>query len=153
MITDIRCFSQQQLEEIWLMMPDEGKHRSAIISIVDPSEQNSAIFKDHMNKLELKFSDCRPYSAWKFPQYKMKAMSVDDARKVVYFLSSVQSSPLSFSLLIHCFAGICRSGAIGYFAQTMSNVHPLTFSERNKQIMPNEWVLDLLYQTRMEMGK
>lgn len=55
------------------------------------------------------------------------------------------------SIIVHCSAGISRSGAVARFlSETMSGVQEERFVKDNPQIMPNVWVYDLLWSTHWE---
>jgi predicted protein tyrosine phosphatase len=45
---------------------------------------------------------------------------------------------------VHCAAGICRSGAVGYFANKYLGLNEQEFLTKNYQIFPNQYVYDIL---------
>jgi predicted protein tyrosine phosphatase len=47
-------------------------------------------------------------------------------------------------LVVHCFMGINRSGAVASFTQKYLNLDVKQFNHDNPFIMPNEWVMNML---------
>jgi predicted protein tyrosine phosphatase len=72
----------------------------------------------------------------------------DMAEKIVNFLEAMDTSK---DLYVHCFAGICRSGAVASFANdyfynkgVIDDFERELFASRNRQIVPNRLVYSLL---------
>lgn len=61
------------------------------------------------------------------------------AKRTLEFLEKIHSDKDESVLVLHCHAGISRSGAIAYFA---SQKYKIDFHDPN--IYPNRWVLELL---------
>lgn len=95
-------------------------------------------FRDAPNLLVLFFDDVEA----EFPH----AMTEDDVEKIVTFIRSSNPRPL----LIHCMAGISRSGAIGKALNRYFNVkNPKAFRQfsiDNPDIVPNKHVYKILMQ-------
>jgi predicted protein tyrosine phosphatase len=72
---------------------------------------------------------------------KTRAFTKEDAKRVITFLDSNKHIE---SLLIHCAAGISRSGAVGQFALDYLKGDKEYFRINNSQILPNAKVLQLL---------
>jgi len=107
----------------------------AIISINDNSNSFWGIpfFNvDHLNVLNLKFDDVD------VDIKECKAFTREQALKTIDFLSSQKNRK---TLLIHCAAGISRSGAIGQFAIHYLNGDKEHFRLKNSHILPNNKVL------------
>ena len=70
-------------------------------------------FEDFTNKnlLKLWFDDVSEFTTWNGMEYKL--FNADDAHKVVEFIKEKQDDVDTF--IVHCTAGISRSGAIGMF--------------------------------------
>lgn len=78
------------------------------------------------------------------PKYKdLKLFDNKDAKKIVEFLDII--SKFCEVLVVHCDAGISRSGAVGLFACKYLNLDEKKFMEKNR-IYPNNHI----YRTLME---
>ena len=64
----------------------------------------------------------------------------DHAKTIIEFLDKIKQIPI---LVVHCAAGISRSGAVGLFANRYFELDESTFRKRNR-ISPNFHVLDVL---------
>lgn len=89
---------------------------------------------DHPNLLKLQFSDVEYKYNW-----QVELMSQDQAEQIREFLQD-NSKPL----VVHCLAGISRSGAVGTYAAEMYPEDNLEFYETNPHVWPNQYVLRLL---------
>lgn len=117
-----------------------------IISINDPDgpylfgNTNKAdyghLFAPHGNVLSLCFHDVDKV----YPGYTL--FSEEDAVKVIEFLTEKVYD--GDNLLVHCFAGISRSGAVGTFARELYGLDYDSFLRMNRQIVPNRHVLSTL---------
>lgn len=119
----------------------------AFISINDTSGKyyHEPLFKeDHGNVLTLFFDDVEN-DLERSPTNKnvCKSFSEDQAKQVLTFLN--QNKDVE-TILVHCAAGISRSGAIGQFALDFLKGDKDFFRITNKYIMPNSKVLRLLNQ-------
>lgn len=65
------------------------------------------------------------------------------AQRIVSFLDRLKSRPESETLIVHCDAGISRSGAVGEFASDYFGLDYAKFKEMNK-VLPNHYVKLLL---------
>jgi predicted protein tyrosine phosphatase len=75
---------------------------------------------------------------------KLKLFSSDHAKSIIYFIDSINNNQYIKTLVIHCAAGISRSGAVGLFANRYLNLDEKEFNYNNPLINPNEYILDLL---------
>jgi len=66
------------------------------------------------------------------------------AKQVIKFLDKVQKDEADSNLLVHCSAGISRSGAVGTFACDYCGLEYNKFIKENKFIMANQFVLSML---------
>jgi len=97
---------------------------------------------DHHNVLSLFFDDVENDLDISPTNHKeTKAFTKDDAKKIINFLDDNKNIN---TLLIHCAAGISRSGAVGSFALSYLNGDKEHFKQTNSFIMPNARVLRLL---------
>jgi predicted protein tyrosine phosphatase len=123
---------------------DELIH-SAFISINDfkGSFYHKPLFlSSHHNVLTLFFDDIeKDLELSPTNHQETKAFSKDDAIKIIKFLDDNKSVK---TLLIHCAAGISRSGAVGLFTLSYLNGDKEHFNKENKYILPNARVSRLL---------
>jgi protein-tyrosine phosphatase len=87
--------------------------------------------KKNYNKIKLKYSDASLFNEKK-------------AKAIIKFLSNIKLDLLEANLVIHCHAGISRSGAVGTFACEYLQLSYLEFIKENPYILANQYVLDIL---------
>lgn len=110
-----------------------------IISINDPAGP-LLIEKNSPNLLTLVFHDTEKLDTF-------TAFNEVDAKEVIKFLSKVDKKK---PLIIHCTAGISRSGAVGEFAAEFLGFNYLDFKKYNPQVIPNTLVKTTLYKVWRE---
>lgn len=71
----------------------------------------------------------------------------DQAKETIEFLRCL---PDDFTLVVHCGAGVCRSGAVADFASSMLHVDYNTFKNDNPHILPNIYILQTLRMYYLE---
>lgn len=146
MITHIECIARKTMEDFkekFLQRDDV-----AVISIIDPNMP--FIFEKNTFKiLQLKFSDIEPspFLKHQFICDDMTFMSHNQAVDIVSRINFLANDDNPWRLIINCSAGICRSGAIGQFAQAFSTMPDAHFASVNMHIKPNMWVFNLLVAT------
>lgn len=89
--------------------------------------------------LKLIFSDIKP-------SYNHKdeiLFNKNHAKQIISFVNNLKEID---TLVIHCHAGVSRSGAVGVFLAKYLNVDYERFKKENKNIFPNEYILDLLME-------
>lgn len=74
----------------------------------------------------------------------------DHAKAIIGLLDRVKEYPGNCNLMIHCDAGISRSGAVGAFAANHLNYDFKKFKKLNPNIHPNKFVLLTLYNSLEE---
>ena len=122
------------------------------ISVVD-TDQFSYIgehyFKfNHENVLNLQFDDCEHDGEPSPTQNKgTKAFSVEQAKEVFNFVKKHRDKE---TCIVHCAAGISRSGAIGSFINGYTQGDWYEFKRNNLQINPNPRVLRMLQGEKRE---
>jgi predicted protein tyrosine phosphatase len=89
--------------------------------------------------LKLAFGDVKPTYSYEDEILFNK----DHARQIISFVNNLKEID---TLVIHCHAGVSRSGAVGVFLAKYLNVDFEKFKEENKNISPNEYILDLLME-------
>jgi len=106
--------------------------------------------------LSLKFSDISNTEYYRLiNQFKTRAVnrlflfSTVQAKKIISFVDRINTN--TTDLVVHCEAGISRSGAVALFACRYLNLDEQQFWQLNKrkgkhkQIQPNRYVYDTLY--------
>jgi len=116
----------------------------AVISIMDSGYDR--IFTDTSKALTVWFDDIHPKTIHTFSLADCKAADYIDGCKILDFIEALP--PEVNRIMVHCTAGICRSGAVAtylheIFTQSMEDI----FRRDNPHILPNDWVLDLLWMT------
>lgn len=76
---------------------------------------------------------------------KVVAITEQQAKQIINFLSHINPTTASI-LIIHCTAGVSRSGAVGEFAKEYFRPHinNIEFKNMNPNIAPNQHILILL---------
>lgn len=119
-----------------------------VISVNDPVDDYLFEPKEHENLRSYLFSDVTPKvvqkeskwgSHWDYTHLTL--FTRIQARSIVEFL---MERDIDKPLLVHCFAGISRSGAIGAFAGLLYGYDFATLLRDHPHIKPNPWVLSLL---------
>ena len=109
----------------------------AAISITVPGE-SKVVFPEGVQVLALEFYDMDtpvPGEEEKYPIF-----TEDQGRQVIEFLRSIGDK----DLLIHCHAGIARSGAIALVAHELFGTDAAQFEADNKSIDPQPIVVRIL---------
>lgn len=118
---------------------------TAFISINDTHGQWSVSWfdEDHSNVLRLWFDDVENDTDKFSPtnQEKVTAFTVEDAKKVKQFIKDNKHKK---QFVVHCSAGISRSGAVGQFICDFFRCDREEFLRNNPHIFPNGRVTRLL---------
>lgn len=131
----------------------------ALISIY--SVDNDEIFNDDNLRGDLKERNCQDILSIRFGditdtdyerilKYSNKIkrefhlFTEDQAHKIITFLDKIKNK-VNF-LLIHCDAGISRSGAVGIFSCRYYKLDENSFRKTNPYILPNQYVYMKLYE-------
>jgi len=115
----------------------------ALISIWNSSELMT--FK---NITLLKNKECKDVISIKFADTKVELEGMNlfndmDAHHILNFINSTNETEVEI-LIVHCAAGVSRSGAVGVFACRYLNLDEYNFRKINRYIAPNMYVLDVL---------
>lgn len=81
----------------------------------------------------------------KEPEHGLKLITPNQAKDIVMFIKKHENDV--DTLLIHCFAGVSRSKAVGAFANELLNI------PSNNEQGYNEYVYDLLQMVWLEMSE
>lgn len=82
----------------------------------------------------------------KFPDHELLLFNKQIAQEIIDFTNKINSLNIP-NLLIHCTAGISRSGAVGLWATRHINLNENDFLKTHHWIKPNYYVLDVLLET------
>lgn len=117
-----------------------------IISIVNPGDRIANLLANQDNIFRFTFSDILPSNKKCFPHHMENENSfhIEDAKTIVKIIIDFANLKEEYNLYVHCAAGISRSGAIGKWAFTHSEMSDAMFATINNQIHPNEWIWQLL---------
>lgn len=99
--------------------------------------------------LSLRFADITKTDYDSLKYYKENNLTLftkKQAVEIINFLNRVQENDKIETLVIHCTAGISRSGACGVFACRYLHTDNKNFWRTNPHIYPNEHVLQLLME-------
>ena len=118
-------------------------------TIVPGFESDHPYFKtDFDNVLQLYFDDvtedCEVPIMGRDTTHTVKAMTTEQAYNIINFVSKMIEIGKTKNVLIHCRAGISRSGAVGSFLTNLLNIPYTEFKRYNPQILPNPHVLSTL---------
>lgn len=119
---------------------------NALLISITGSDDEVLDIKNSDKVLRLVFDDIHPFTATTLQSCKdCKVFNITQALSIIKFLNVFRNDDEQHTLVVHCAAGICRSGAVGQFAQVFfSNMTNSDFNKVNPKILPNTWVRDLL---------
>jgi predicted protein tyrosine phosphatase len=143
----IYILSKQQFDKLMKLNDVTDKNivdkDVAIISIHSYNDLESVghpYFKDNLpNVLNIFFDDVENDIIEKEKQYK--SFSIEQGKQLIEFIETNKEKD---SFIIHCLAGISRSGAIGQFICDYFQSDKEQFKINNKHINPNQQVLKIL---------
>lgn len=125
----------------------EKLYKTALISINDTSGiySKSWFNENHSNVLILYFDDVEK-DMEKSPTNKhdCKAFTVEQAKKIIHFLNTNKDRT---QFIVHCAAGISRSGSVGLFINDYFELDYKIFLENNPFISPNGHISRILNNT------
>ena len=96
--------------------------------------------------MSLEFWDITPTDRHTVLREHPDAIMFDEshAKKIIKFIKRVQEDKKDSTLVIHCHAGISRSGATGTFACDYCGLDYNAFLKINPDLNPNAYVLSML---------
>lgn len=120
-----------------------------IISITNPFINTSTnncvplIHEETEDRIALQFSDLDGNEEDRHPDSIL--FNKDMAEKIVGFLKEANSRDSNDLLVVNCHMGISRSGAVSWFARSVFGIDYSDWKRQNRQVIPNNLVLELLY--------
>lgn len=134
MMKKISVFSRAEFEKIYNTLSENQKSKIAFISVTDFG--SDFIDNDKINFLNLKFDDAETQESW-----TVKLFDEQMANQILNFCDLNKDKE---RFIVHCTAGISRSGAIGEVLSFLFGENYLDFKKRNPQIIPNYLVKKIL---------
>ena len=114
-----------------------------VVSIID-SGVNPVFHKDAGNVLTVVFDDVHPTTVGTIKLCEgCVHMTPKQANEIIDFI--MDNIKGKKRIIVHCTAGICRSGAVVDFLSRILPIDMEWFKTHNTHIIPNEWVRDLLW--------
>lgn len=153
MIKRVKIFSRKEIEAHVMtgISPVEGTW--ALISIYAENmfihfSVATALEKLNCKSfLSLQFEDITQKECLKLqkdrPEEKRKLFNNKIARIIINFLDQINDENID-TLVLHCAAGISRSGAVGLFANQYYKLDHKEFMRDNSRIIPNMYILSVL---------
>lgn len=140
----VKAISRLEMESLYLNHKYDLLLNNNIISIIDPDAE--PIFYPY-EALTLSFWDLEsPIHAYYHPRLGLTNLTQifdkEMARQVVNYVLDYDKNGRDW--LIHCTAGISRSGAVSLFIAEFLNLDMNTFFAQNPDIYPNNRVLTML---------
>jgi len=131
-----------------------NKHKIGIISIIDYPKDIllTNTFKDEKNisqipEISVCFNDITKDDYDQFDEANKKAYILFNKKHAEYIINFVNIFKNEIDILIiHCEAGIARSGAVGYWACRYLELDLNLFMKLNLYILPNYFVYDILHK-------
>ena len=130
---EVLILSRQQFIDKVLPKVDEAKN-TFFISILEPDDEIENLHEDTEN-----------YKTWKFYDIEhdiasYKAVTYDQAKEIFEFIEKNKGK----KLVVHCYAGVSRSSAVGEFYWEMLGGSYKQLTEKFPNIMPNSRLLQYL---------
>jgi len=131
---------------------------TAFISIVDPHRIDQRYFsQEHSNVLNLAFSDMTDKEMLGYTRdfveqgFEPKLFGIDEAERIVKFVKRNYNNGVRH-WIVHCHAGISRSGAVGLFINNLLEYEWDKFKNDNPIVRPNFYIVHLLNIASGQIG-
>jgi protein-tyrosine phosphatase len=146
MIREIKVHNRAFVEAYWESMVSDPN--VAMISIID-SHREPVVDKKYPNTLTVQFDDVEEDGLGLAG--KCVRITESQADEIVKFILANDRDDVPKRLVVHCSAGICRSGAVAAFAQEICLSSDIDFFlEHNYHIMPNGFVHKMVSRRHKE---
>jgi len=121
------------------------QYKYGFILIENKETENHFLLKQtHPNVLQLVFDDYTKEEFDRFSLHRKEWVKLFDESQAKQIIEFVKENEDAQGFIIHCTAGICRSGAIGQFIATYFQLDQEEFLKENWYIEPNTYVLATL---------
>lgn len=128
--------------KVVMMYTENGSELFHSFNIISINDSELVFNETYGNLLSLVFDDIE----LDFGR-NLKLFDMEQAKQVVNFLDKMYFESRAYKpLLIHCTAGVSRSGAVGEFACKYLGYDYERFRKDNRQIVPNTHVLKTLWK-------
>ena len=156
MIKEIIVLSRLEAELLCYGVGKTPKNKWILISICSPKDE---MIRTNDVKNQLKKRGCADWISMIFddvtkqiynkviqirPDVIVKLFSKKDAQLIIDFIEKHKDNMEELTLIIHCHAGVSRSGAIGWFACNLLGLDRNKFLQQNKTLYPNKYILQIL---------
>ena len=152
MIQEIRTYPRDIIERYLQAQIGPVEHPWALISMYEALPLINIREMDSLKKMgcvdfvSLKFEDLTDTDIARLritrPGEKRYPFTEDHAQQIINLLDRVRDSEVQ-TLIIHCAAGVSRSGAVGVFAARYLGYDENKFRKQNA-VCPNFWILSVL---------
>ncbi len=163
MINEVKVYSRYHIENFVRNGGLNFPYTNRPWYLISIYSEDMDIFLTKYNKKAIKDMGCKQALSLKFwditdkqaKEFKSKDLydnavlfNIQQAELIIGFiLSSNQDDESDGVLVIHCDAGISRSGACGTFAVDFLNLDYESFIKKNNYLMPNPYILRVLRKT------
>jgi len=138
----------------------EDYKATCFISINDTSADDTYFSKNHRNVLTMRFDDVAHDlydveivngKVQNSNVIKAKALTIEQAAELYNFIQT-QIADKRGQCIVHCTAGISRSGAVGSFINQLTEADDEKFKRDNPHILPNQHIMQLLNKVKNELN-
>lgn len=117
-------------------LKDKWSDKSFFISILDPDNPDENYFKDSENYKTIR--------VWDLEETVGNYTQIFNERQAKELTVFIEQNKDKESCIVHCSAGVSRSGAIGEFINDLYGESYRVFRKRNFRIIPNQLIKRLL---------
>lgn len=128
MIKSVKNISRKQFERLNFYPtsenPTRGTHAYISIRGTDSEECHIPRVKENLwfRGIKLVFDDVDTTDS-KILGTRMTLFSQDQAEEIIKFVQFIQADPVEMTLIIHCWAGVSRSAAVGFWINDAFKLH------------------------------
>lgn len=124
-----------------------GIQRVAWIGI--HGDDDEPLVPDFPDNLRLQFNDVAPSRFGAYTEEELRwAPNEAHARAIHDHVMRLDARPERIALLVHCHAGVSRSGAVSMWANEVTGaMESYAWKSQNAQVQPNPLLLQLLHRT------
>lgn len=154
MISEVRILSRWEMDKIAenpLRFPWYGQNWGVISIYTDgeyltPETRKSLEEMQCLHMLSLNFWDITDldYEAVKLKHKNVILFNEDHAKQIIDVVKEMQQDERKMTCIVHCDAGVSRSGAVGEFINDFCRLDYLHFKDKNANIVPNFFIKSML---------